>query len=693
MNTLAIDFETRSELDLKTAGLHNYARHPSTAPWCVCYSFDNEEPGVWVPGDPCPLDINLHVSGGGPVTAFNAPFELEIWGCIMAPRFRWPELRVEQTYCTMAMAYAMGLPGNLENAAAALGLAVQKDMEGHALMLRMARPRSKNPIVWWDEPEKIARLIEYCKQDVRVENAVRERLVPLSDKERRLWLVDRKINARGVKVDLRTVRAAACMSGDVVDSYGERLSKLTDGAVQSVGAVASLKEWIAEQAPGEIAEKATAGLAKQAVVDLLARGDLPENVRAALTLRQEGAKTSTAKFNRIVESACADGRLRNLYQYWGSAPGRWAGRNVQVHNLVRNVPPAEVVEEIFRLTRESKHELIELMYGPPLALLAQCMRPIFVPDTGKVLVGGDYSAIESRGAAWFSGEQWKIDVHIAKDEGRGPGSYESTYARMFGVPVETVLDPSPERQIGKVCDLAFQYGGGVGSGITMGRTYGVKLPVTKWEELKVRWRQQHPCITKSWKQVERAAIAAVQNPGQAYRCGAPGREAVFKKVGSFLWLLLPSGRAQCFPFPKLIEGTYGPALTYMTVPDPAKRGKIVDDPDAVVDEDDDGCLDEPLVKAKGNSSTWARVQTYGGALYNRIIQGFCRDALADLILALDDMGAAIVLHTHDDCNIEVSECNAEAAKREMQRMMRAVPEWAPGLPLFAKCSVKRRYGT
>jgi hypothetical protein len=83
----------------------------------------------------------------------------------------------------MAMAYAMGLPGALEDAALASGMSILKDTEGRGLMLRMARPRSKagEPLVWWDEPEKLARLYAYCQQDVRVERELHKRVMPLSD--------------------------------------------------------------------------------------------------------------------------------------------------------------------------------------------------------------------------------------------------------------------------------------------------------------------------------------------------------------------------------------------------------------------------------------------------------------------------------------------------------------------------------
>lgn len=669
---LHCDFETRSVLDLKEVGLHRYVTHPDTDVWCMAWAIGDEDPHLWEPADGMKYEqhrVWSHVAHGGTVFAHNAAFELAVWNNIMVPRYGWPVLKPEQTYCTMAQAYAMGLPGALENAALALGLNLLKDTEGRALMLRMARPRriENGKPIWWDEPDKLARLYAYCQQDVRVERALHARLLPLSDAERRVWLLDYKINQRGVAVDVETAKAAVAMSEVVKDRCNTELSKITQGAAQTVTALASFKEWMAAQGvPVE-------SLAKQDVVDLLDT-DLPPAVARALTLRQEAGKASTAKLDRVVASVGEDNRLRNMYQYHGAGTGRWAGRAVQTHNLPRDMPPPEQVERILALVRDGNYEAIDALYGPPLTMISKCLRSFFVAPEGKVLVGGDFANVEGRGQAWFAGEQWKIDAFLAADNKTGPGLYELTYSKAFNVPVESVKNPSEERQVGKTMELAFGYQGGVGSFHVMAKTYGVKVSDEKADEFKHAWRQAHPKITQVWYDIQKAAVNAVRNPGAVYACGYPGRQARFRTAGSFLWCLLPSGRAICYPYPKLLEGDFGPQLTYMTVPneDTKRKGKIIHDPQ--------------------NSASWARVATYGGSLFNNIVQGFSRDLLAHVMLELDAKGASIVLHTHDDCNIEVPEDKAETARAGMEQIMRTPPAWAAGFPLFAKCSIMRRYG-
>ncbi|MFX5225948.1 hypothetical protein ABTC73_20135, partial [Acinetobacter baumannii] len=81
---------------------------------------------------------------------------------------RWPRLRIEQQDCTMARGLALALPGTLEQLGSALKLPIQKDKDGHRLMLQMCKPRRMegDTPVWWDDPDKIERLSAYCDTDV-----------------------------------------------------------------------------------------------------------------------------------------------------------------------------------------------------------------------------------------------------------------------------------------------------------------------------------------------------------------------------------------------------------------------------------------------------------------------------------------------------------------------------------------------
>ena len=116
--------------------------------------------------------------------------------------------------------------------------------------------------------------------------------------------------------------------------------------------------------------------------------------------------------------------------------------------------------------------------------------------------------------------------------------------------------------------------------------------------------------------------------GGVHYAGAAGRQVKFRKSGSFLWALLPSGRALCYPYPELRMvmtpwGEEKEQLTFMTVIDQTqkKKAKTLPDPNA-----------------KGR---WQRVSTYGGSLAENMTQAIARDLLAEAMVAIEAEGIRI----------------------------------------------------
>lgn len=322
MSTLSIDFETRSILDLKKVGVHVYAVHPSTDIWMMAWAFDDEEPEVWLPGGPVPRRVMVHAAMGGELRAWNAQFERILWRHVLTPRYGFPEPELEQFHCTMVEAAAMALPRPLDMAARVLNAPFKKDKEGRALMLRMCKPRRIEPdgtIVWWDEPEKMARLAEYCKQDVRAEREAGRRTRRLSKQERKLYLLDQRINDRGVLLDLPLVRAAHETAAVATRETNAELTRLTDGEVTAVTQRNALLGWL--QGNGLDAEDVT----KSTVRELLASEAPGDTARAVLEIRKSAAKSSVAKLNAMLRSHGEDGRARGLLLFNGAiSTGRWS---------------------------------------------------------------------------------------------------------------------------------------------------------------------------------------------------------------------------------------------------------------------------------------------------------------------------------------------------------------------------------
>jgi len=646
-----IDFETRSVLDLADVGLHNYALHPTTQPWCMAYGLGDEEFKLWWFGEPLPEIVRDHVELGGIIVAHNATFEWKVWNYIMAARHGWPELDINQCRCTMAMAYAMALPGKLADAAAALGLEAQKDMKGHRLMLQMCRPRSTNPLTWWDDDDRKQRLGEYCVVDTQVEREMYRRMRKLSDSEQRLWGLDHRINERGVFIDRPTIRKAVEVCNAEKLKLDTRIQKATDGFVSSASEVARLTKWVRAQGIPIPA------MAKADVLEALEDDNLPANVQAALRVRQEAGKTSVAKLVTMLANAGPDNRVRHTLQYHGAATGRWAGRVIQLQNFPRprkGIGPNDVFDIIGYLNN-AEIETLDMFYGPVLDAVADSLRGMLMAAPHHNLIAADFSAIESRVLAWLSGQEDKLDIF------RGHGKiYEFVASGIYRKDIELVDEY--ERFVGKVAELALGYGGGVGAFQQMAKGYGLKVADSRAEEIKLAWRESNPNTVRYWYALNDAAMQAVDHPGVITYAGSSGRRIAYGMNGSFLWCKLPSGRALCYPYPKLeeVETPWGQmklALTYMYVDSFTKK--------------------------------WVRGSTHGGVLAENVTQAVSRDLLADSIMRVERNRFKTVFHVHDEIVCEVPE---DFSDLEMfEKLVSTTEAWAKDLPVKAKGWIGRRY--
>lgn len=373
MTTLHIDFETRSAIDLRKTGVYRYAEDASTDVWCAAWAIDSGPVHLWIPGmqELFPHeDFTDAVRAGCTIVAHNANFERAIWYYILHHHYGWPLPRLEQWRCTMAQALAMSLPGSLDGAAAALGVDVRKDAKGYAEMLRMSQPRKRlddGTFTWWDDQERLDRLYAYCRQDVEVERAISKRLLPLRPAELRMWHIDQKINDRGVQVDVALCDAAKSIVRTTQERLDDRMRKTTDMAVTACSNVGQLTAFCRER--GVDAES----VAKDQIEILLARDDLPADVREALNLRKLAARASVAKIDALLAGMSRDGRARGLLQYHAASTGRWGGRRFQPQNIRRPDEGLDI-DALIDDVLKGDVDLIEMLYGDPLAAVANCLR-------------------------------------------------------------------------------------------------------------------------------------------------------------------------------------------------------------------------------------------------------------------------------------------------------------------------------
>ena len=336
MRTLGIDLETYSGEDIQKSGLYRYVQSPDFEILLFAYRYD-ESPVRIVDlkqGEPLPGQVVLDLNRPDVrKSAFNAAFE---YYCLS----RYFETSLDQWHCSMVHAWYCGFGGGLDAVGRAMGFPKDKRKmaEGKALIRYFCHPcaptkgnggRVRN--LPEHSPERWEIFKDYCIRDVEAEREIERRLKRylMPDQERRLWVLDQRINMRGVALDMELVDGALAVNGQMASELKEQARDIT--GLDNPNSVAQLKQWVRDNAHVEIES-----LNKQTVAELLEEGADPD-VKKMLKIRQELSKTSVKKYDAMKAAVCGDGRVRGLLQFYGGQrTGRWAGRLVQVQNLPRN---------------------------------------------------------------------------------------------------------------------------------------------------------------------------------------------------------------------------------------------------------------------------------------------------------------------------------------------------------------------
>jgi DNA polymerase len=232
MRYVVADFETASRCDLQKQGAWKYAQDMST--FVLCLSLKVVTDGR--PGSSRVLgEKELHARDPGlmdlandPTVIFvahNASFEQAMWKFHMVP-MGYPELPPERWHDTMAVAGMKALPLGLDALVSALELPVKKDMDGHRLMMVMCKP---DRIGGWSQHNdyNLGRLKEYCATDTEAQYGVYVTTNGLGPSERHTWVLDQRINQRGIKIDKEFVHASIDVLDQVRVPMTARFKELT----------------------------------------------------------------------------------------------------------------------------------------------------------------------------------------------------------------------------------------------------------------------------------------------------------------------------------------------------------------------------------------------------------------------------------------------------------------------------------
>jgi DNA polymerase len=630
MTVLWIDFESRSQCDLKVAGVYNYAQHASTEVLCMSYAFDDEDVQTWTPSQPFPHWVADHK---GLIYAHNAAFERLIFWYVLQLDFK-----LEQFVCTAAQARANCAPGSLEDVGRFAGASMKKDHRGAQLIRKMSVPPYE------ESPELTAEMVAYCEQDVRAMRAISKAMRPLSDQELQDYHVNERINDRGVLVDVPLCHAAVKYASAELIEIQDIVAEVTKGEITSVRSP-KMREWVlarvGPQAKKLMEKDGKYSIDKTVRANLLNCEDVPHDVQEVIQCADDLWASSVAKFSRLAQlSDEEDGRVRGAFVFaGGSATGRASSYGAQVHNFTRKCAQEP---EAVRTAMVRGHAIVPKFGKRVTDVLRGMLRPALVPSKGKYLVVADWSAIEARVNPWLSGRgDDKLAIFAS-----GEDVYKVNASATFGVSVGQVT--KDQRQIGKVQELACGFAGGVGAFAAMGRAYGILLPESDARRMVDAWRRANPWSVLYWQDLESAYTRAMRNKGKEFSAG----RVIYMFDGLHLWYVLPSGRILCYPYARLeSEGvTYAKAAW------------------------------KPAADAK----EWPRARLWKGLACENITQAVANDLLRHSLRQLDD----VVLHVHDEIVIETATPDPEA----LRLVMCTPPDWAKGLPLDAEVEVMTRYG-
>lgn len=510
-----VDFESRSTVPLpgpKGSGAWAYSQHPDTEVLCLAYLLPGyDAPEVWhcahprflIGESPAPVDLFAFVLAGGLVEAHNAFFERAMWANVMVPRYGWPEVPEDRWRCSAAKASASALPRGLDEACRAMGLPVEKDMEGNALMRRMCKPRQmlKSEIAEWCEhvgwegraPGKkhpdlptvyhesegeLERLWTYCAQDVVSEEVLSLAVPDLSLAELAVWQMDQRMNLRGARFDLAMAKAALKMAEDYKEQLNEELFLMT--GVSSGTKRAALREWLTDHEALDLPDTQAETL--EWYVDNV---EMSGRARRVLEIIMDVNRTSTRKYTTMLARCSADDwRARDLLMYHGANTGRWAGKGIQVHNFPARdliISSAEF-DWVSELICSGDVGAVDVLYGDVMRFLSHALRGAIIPSEGRDLMVADYSAIEARVVLWLAGAIDALGVFE-----RGEDIYCDMATGIYGYDVVKGVHKH-ERQFGKQAVLGLGYQMGYVTFLLTCRKHGIRF--TRQDALRILGREQ-----------------------------------------------------------------------------------------------------------------------------------------------------------------------------------------------------------
>lgn len=709
VDTLELDWEGKSEVELMTHGLDQYTADDSTAPLMGSYALNGgwfkhwqEHQGA-VPRELVDALEDPRVEKW----AFNAQFERVFARRVM--RIRTP---IKGWRCTMVLASLQSFAGSLEDVGERIGLSIdkQKLKTGRAhinMFCKPQKPTRNQPHVWRNhltDPVEWEDFCAYNIQDTDTERAIRKRLIgfPVPDEEWELYELDQAINDRGIPVDRVFVEHALAM---VVRRKAELLEEMNDmTGLQNSGSVVQLMPWIKERGYWfEDLNKETVGKALRLNQD---RNVLTDDCVKILRLRLKQGRSSGSKYMSILQVIGPGDRLR--YTFAMAAAGRtarWVARKPQTQNFASTpgfVEQGRLLEMATDIIRQNDYEALKLFHEEPMDLLAGITRSSFRAEEGKKLIVADFNSVETATIAWDTQCKNLLDVFAA-----GKDPYKAFGSVFFKVAYEAITKAQRKFSKPAVLGGVYRLGGGEERRDVRGgmwgyaENFGVMLTRQEAHAVVKTFRAWVPEVKQHWLDLEKC-IERVLDFGLTYEKATPGERALMKpltrdecRVGRtrfeyrkpYLLMWLPSGRPVYFFKPRMRvvviqTGRLIERPSQGVFLDGVPEGQMVEDEETFEKRSFTyvGMSNAKGVKARGR---WGRISSHGGKTTEQKNQANAREVQKYGLLRAGRAGFPVILHSHDEIGAEVDEhSNRFTVASLVECITRPIPSM-PGLPLKA----------
>lgn len=719
---LFVDLETRSTLDIRKVGQYKYTENATIL--LLAYAFGEDgKVKLWdkYHNPAMPEDLREALEDDKVViVAHNAEFE---W--LMLRNDLGLDIKANRLECTAAIARSAGMPGKLGSLCQRIGLDTdfaKAEKQGKALINLFSKPftkiSQKKPLPQdgvFIKPfgDEWLQFGEYCKQDVVAMQQIYKILPRINWKEQdqRMYHLNCKVNDRGVKIDLPFVEKVTDLLQQESARDLEKLTRMTNGQFNQPRSVAKLLAYTNARW-----DLTLTSACKAVKMQIIQSAEYPESLRQFMTQVLKITSSSTAKYDSMKQSVTKDGRVKGGLVFRGTHTGRLSGTGVQMQNLPRGANrqrlkmSAEDIDHfIEQVTYGGVGEIDDFFKDKAIASL----RSTFIPEKDHTFIVADLSNIEGRILAWLCGDQDKLKAFKDYDD-KVPGSYD-----VYVITAATMLNKLPEDVtkeerdlVGKVSELSFGYGGGVGAIMQQPidlEALGIKLKNSitneiyeyaedawlRWgqskisesmhrrglipgdlgyvskdawitaECLKKLWRDRNTKAVAFWNSCEEAYEQAVRDPGEVFELGNHCKVFTFSKYQRLhLAYQLASGFSQLYLSPEAVPSVYGKSKLIHAVP------KV---------RDSVYCINKV---------------TYGGSITENLCQSLAASVLQDIMLRLDKK-FKIVYSVHDEVIIEVPNAdNPQLKLEEVLAEMSKAPSWVPDkypLPLAATGFTALRY--